>query len=140
MTPIEWKYGEAFTDGDIVRFYVGTKAYGDLWATVDVLDWANISNARWRATKRNKIFYVRDGRHVLLHRVLTSHEWPVVDHRDGNGLNNCRSNLRRCETIAENNEHGAVRRRGGVEKPDWELQKWLLLKRTQKAGIGTSGQ
>lgn len=32
MESIEWKYGAAFTDGEIVRFYVGTKKYGDLVA------------------------------------------------------------------------------------------------------------
>lgn len=143
MQPIEWEHGEAFTDGEVVRFYVGTKTYGDLWATVDAADWPDIRDTRWRATKRKNLFYVRKG-DVLLHRALTKYEWPVVDHQDGNGLNNSRSNLRRCDTNADNLIHAGERRRGGVSVPgkhrrvgmsdaDWALEKWM----GQKGLLGT---
>lgn len=34
-----------------------------------------------------------DGKHVYLHKLLCP-DWDAVDHEDGDGLNNCRSNLR----------------------------------------------
>lgn len=56
--------------------------------------------------------------------MLTEFEWPVFDHRDGNGLNNRRDNSIRFETNAENIVHGGDRRRG-MPKDDWELEKRL---------------
>lgn len=119
MHAIEWEYGQAFTDGEVVRFFVGTKTYGDLWAIVDVADWREICHLRWRATKRKHLFYVRNakgGKQTLLHRFLTAAaDDLVVDHRDGNGLNNRRGNIREC-TQADNNTFGADRRRGFVKR------------------------
>ncbi|NNH67775.1 HNH endonuclease [Rhizobium laguerreae] len=119
MIQIVWKYGEAFTDGKIVRFFVGTKTYGELWATVDFADWPLICHLRWRATKRrSNLFYVRNskGGDKLLHRVLTNAvDDLVVDHKDGDGLNNRRKNIREC-TQADNVIFGADRRRGFVRR------------------------
>lgn len=114
MIPIDWGFGQAFTDGTVVRFYVGTKTYGDLWAIVDIADWPLISDRKWRATKRKNLFYVRGwkGGLIMLHRFLT--EAPndlVVDHRDGDGLNDRRANIRVC-TQSDNAIFGADRRRG----------------------------
>lgn len=125
-----WKYGNAFTDGSIVQFYVGTKTYGHLWATVDAADWEKVKDLNWSAMKRRNLFYVRGhkGGQILLHRFLTNFEWPVVDHKDGNGLNNRRENLRRCETNAENIVLGGDRRRG-CTKEEAALQKFLNRRR-----------
>lgn len=125
-----WKYGNAFTDGSIVQFYVGTKTYGDLWATVDAADWERVKDLNWSAQKMSNLFYARNskGGQKSLHRFLTNFEWPVVDHKDGNGLNNRRNNLRRCETKAENTILGWDRRRG-CTKADAELKKFLNRRR-----------
>lgn len=118
MEKLRWRYGDAFTDGEIVRFQVGTKTYGDLWAVVDFSDWHRIQHLRWRATKRKNLFYVRNGKggQKLLHRFLTDPPPDrVVDHRDGDGLNNRLANLREC-TQADNSIFGADRRRGVVRR------------------------
>lgn len=118
MIQIVWKYGEAFTDGEIVRFFVGTKNYGELWAIVDFVDWPSICHLRWRATKRKNLFYVRNskGGHKFLHRVLANAaDGLVVDHEDGDGLNNRRKNIREC-TQVDNLVFGADRRRGFVRR------------------------
>lgn len=130
MEKIAWKYGEAFTDGEIVRFFVGTKKYGELWAVVDCADWPAIEGLRWRATRRKHLFYVRNtkgGKDRLLHRTLTNAaDDLVVDHRDGDGLNNRRKNIWEC-TQAQNNTSGADRRRG-MPMADFLLEKWLKKK------------
>jgi hypothetical protein len=53
---------------------------------------------KWHAatSHRRKSVYACtkiDGRHVYLHKLLCP-DWDEVDHEDGDGLNNCRSNLR----------------------------------------------
>jgi hypothetical protein len=53
---------------------------------------------KWHAISRphKRVVYACariDGRHVMLHNLLCP-DWEEVDHADGDGLNNCRSNLR----------------------------------------------
>lgn len=82
----------------------------------DIYDFLN--QWKWRAHKGRVTFYanrtskVSDGipyskRHtVLMHRVIMGVSNPslLVDHKDYNGLNNQRGNLRVC-TVGENNRH-----------------------------------
>lgn len=64
---------------------------------VDASDFGKVSGYSWHAVRRQHTTYVRawipeSRRHEYLHRFLTG--FPEVDHRDGNGLNNRRQNLR----------------------------------------------
>lgn len=79
--------------------------------TIDDEDAHLLCGWKWFIEKREEIFYVRgyrtDGSNVsrhYLHRVIMSPPMRSirVDHKDGNGLNNCRSNLRLC-TATQNN-------------------------------------
>jgi len=75
------------------------------FAIVDAEDFEELNKYKWYALRGLNTFYAarRVGREtILMHRVLMQPpDGMVVDHIDGNGLNNCRSNLRVC-TPAQN--------------------------------------
>jgi AP2 domain len=66
---------------------------------IDAADRAFTDGRKWHATAQSstqKIVYACakiNGRCTMLHTLLCP-AWEFVDHADGNGLNNCRSNLR----------------------------------------------
>lgn len=75
-------------------------------ATCDESDYHLVAFYNWHCWNDGKTFYVARSvtvsphvyTEVLLHRHILSvdNSKIEVDHRDGNGLNNCRSNLRVC--------------------------------------------
>lgn len=81
------------------------------FAQVDDEDYEKVSKFRWCAEKLGHVFYAKrwvtiDGKAVgiRMHRLIVSLERGdsrLVDHKDGNGLNNQKSNLRIC-TKAQN--------------------------------------
>lgn len=65
---------------------------------VDEADYEDLMRFKWCAIwvarpGAEKKWYARSNG-VYMHRLLMGHPEDSVDHRDGNGLNNCRSNLR----------------------------------------------
>lgn len=86
-------------------------------ATVSDQDYERVSQYRWCVAKRGNINYVRRGVRrpdggwttQSLHQFLLPGEGGV-DHIDGDGLNNCRSNLRRA--TAQQNARAFRTRRG----------------------------
>lgn len=94
-----------------MKFDVSTKAHPNAFAQVDADDWERVSRYRWKATRRRKRLYVRgkvDGRDVLLHRfIMGDPAGMCVDHRDNDGLNNTRLNLRIC-TREQNTKFAAA--------------------------------
>lgn len=86
----------------------------DKSALVDDADWYWLSQWNWFAVEIGGTWYARRSKkkgvlrnckkfEIYLHRVVAHLSLPdlVVDHIDGNGLNNCRENLRIC-TANEN--------------------------------------
>jgi hypothetical protein len=76
-----------------------------LFATVDAADYRRINRHKWYAYRHGRKIYavcrVR-GKTVYMHRmVMRPRKGRPVDHKDGNGLNNRRCNLRSC-TAAQN--------------------------------------
>jgi hypothetical protein len=105
-------------------------------AVIDAADLAIVGHDNWYAMAGGRPVYAarketRGGKHqaVLMHRVLMdaagTHD---VDHRDCDGLNNRRSNLRVCSR-SENMRNMAAPRhnRSGVKGVSWcaDRGKWL---------------
>lgn len=97
--------------GDDVRYIPLTRGK---YSIVDAEDFEKLSKYKWTLIKRGKGEYAcrrEKGRHISMHRVImNAPDDVVVDHIDGNGLNNRRSNLRLC-TKAQNSYNS--RPRGG---------------------------
>ena len=99
---------------------------------IDDEDYDRVSQHRWHVFCAGGPWYARasiDGTRVYLHRWLMDAPKDVhVDHRNGNGLDNCRENLRLC-THAENHHNRKPKNRyKGVK---WRSGGWY-------AHIGTS--
>lgn len=81
---------------------------------IDDSDLVLFSKHRWWVVRSNHLRYVQgrvNGRKVYLHRFLLGPPTgKVVDHKDGNGLNNRRSNLR----VVTQQENTWNRRQGAV--------------------------
>jgi len=97
-----------------VRIPLHSRKYPGLYAIVDEEDAELVSQFRWRPYKSrygHDLFYAFTNRrmdtrltdNMLMHRLvmgLSKHD-PDVDHVDGDGLNNSKSNLRTC-TVSQN--------------------------------------
>lgn len=80
------------------------------YALVDDKDFLELNVFKWYTLKRGKNFYAArnsrvaevKGRLILMHRfIMQTPNDMQTDHRDGNGLNNQRKNLRVC-TVSQN--------------------------------------
>ncbi len=88
---------------------VSTPTYPNTFALVDDKDYEEISKHKWTVDKCRGKFYAKrktwaDGKQkkLLMHVVIMGKiDNKEIDHRNGNGLNNQRHNLRHC-THAEN--------------------------------------
>jgi len=89
-----------------------------MFALVDDADYADLSRRRWFAQKGPRTFYAVcnttvDGKRktARMHRILVGDAATglQVDHRDGDGLNNQRANLRVC-TSADNQHNQRTRK------------------------------
>jgi hypothetical protein len=114
-----------------------------LFATVDAADAERVQQFKWSALKASKtkpLFYgfrhpKLAGTHALMHRFIMNAECgELVDHRDGNTLDNRRDNLR-IATKAQNCQNSrSYRGSSRFKGVSWNTQsgKW-------KAGITANG-
>jgi hypothetical protein len=107
-------------------------------AIVDASDYEWLSQWKWRASKEEYTFYahghrlVESGKYVLvqMHRlILNAPDDMLVDHRDGNGLNNTRNNLR-IATSFQNmfNTGKRITNTSGYKGVTWhkQCQRWQV--------------
>ncbi len=89
---------------------------GSYWASVDDADYAHVSVYTWRVRMGGKNRYavtIINGREVFMHRlIMDAAKGTIVDHIDGDALNNQRENLRFC-TRAENFRNAGHRQTPG---------------------------
>lgn len=93
------------------------------FATVDDADFEWLNQWKWNAHKDRNTFYAERSRCISggkklikMHRLIVGATDPniEVDHADGNGLNNQRSNLRKC-TRQENQRNKTVKNASGFK-------------------------
>lgn len=110
------------------------------WAVIDADDAYLVCGRDWHARKCSGPVYAvangypdQDGKRgqIQMHRlIMAAPRGALVDHRDGNGLNNRRSNLR-LATKAENARNKPAHRnnRSGIKGVHWSTQNrcWIAL-------------
>lgn len=108
------------------------------FALVDDQDYRNLSKWKWTfqppCYAKRVVFFGRNqkpqSKSILLHRVIMNpQKGTVVDHIDGNGLNNQRSNLR-IATHAQNHQNTGIMstNTSGYKNISWSKQhnKWRV--------------
>lgn len=98
----------------VKRIDISTPNYPNMFTVVDDEDFDKLKVFKWTARARFNTFYAVRRRHkrelpgsrlIYLHREVMAAEVGIpVDHIDGDGMNNTRSNLRTC-TIQQNGQN-----------------------------------
>lgn len=83
----------------IMYMKINSKKYGEHFVYFNTIDYNKIKKYRWYIEKsKSGTFYCKsniDGKNVKLHRfILNVDKKYIIDHKDRNGLNNVRDNLR----------------------------------------------
>lgn len=98
--------------GNVCELVVNSKTHGEIVFMIDSDDASRVKALDWHITKKRGEFRaissVRGGA-ILLHRLITSFEWPIVDHANGDTLDNRKTNLRKA-TNSENGHNSRIRK------------------------------
>lgn len=118
---------------------------GGFMVTVDLEDLPTVNRYKWRCTDwRRQWNYAKTGRGVLMHRLLLGAKpGEIVDHINGDTLDNRKSNLRIC-TTSDNSANSRKYRGGGSSQFKgvyWTGKHWraqICVKR-KKINLGSFG-
>jgi len=109
-------------------------------AVVDAGDYENLCGYNWFARRSGNTFYAhrsQDGTIIAMHReILKPPAGLMCDHKDHNGLNNTRNNLRLC--TAAQNQYNQRPQTGGTSK--YKGVYWDENRRKWRAEIGYGGR
>lgn len=108
-------------------------------AIVDDGDYENLSRYTWSAERKRQIWYascqMSSGK-VYMHRfIMDANQSELVDHKDRDGLNNQRNNLRKC-TDAQNSQN---RKKSTANKSGYKGVYWHKKARKYAAKIENNG-
>lgn len=98
---------------------------------LDTSDYDKVKHLTWGATKGRNTYYAdnaESGRQM--HQILNP-DWPLTDHRDRNGLNNRRENLR----ISTNQQNAANAQKRGSASSKFKGVTWEESHKSWKARI-----
>lgn len=102
----------------MARIRLFSKKHGIKYAFIDDGDFASVSQIKnWHISKERNNFYAVatvNGKSIRMHRlIMRPRNDQMVDHKDHNGLNNRRRNLRLC-TNAENIRNQRLHKRSST--------------------------
>lgn len=130
----------------MATFDVSTPKYPNMTAIIDDADLPLVLDGRnrWLVTKQKRTFYVirhvggRKGRKELLHRKILGLTDSAIqgDHKNGNGLDNRRENLR-AATNQQNSQNVSAHRDGTSR---FRGVSWDAARGKWTAGIGIDGK
>jgi hypothetical protein len=113
-------------------------------ATVDASDVEKVRHWNWSALMSRNTIYARRAQYfngkprvILMHRaILDCQSGLEVDHIDGNGLNNCRNNLR----LASPSENRRNQRKRSDNSSGFKGVSWYPQRGKWRALIGINGK
>ena len=103
------------------------------FAIVDDEDYKWLSQFKWHAAKRGKNFYatrhlVKEKRKIYMHQqVMNTQQGQELDHKNGNGLDNRKENLRFCTRSQNNMNRRKTKGSSKYKGVSWDNQskKWV---------------
>lgn len=114
-----------------MMFIIKSKKYGECEIFIDDEDFEKVNKYKWSVSFTDKLYVShnrKNGIKMSLHRYLLNFPKQVIDHKNGNGLDNRKENLRLC-THAENfrNRDKSVTNTSGYKGVTWNKQhrKWM---------------
>lgn len=123
----------------VKEIIINSPKYGQKIILIDEEDYELVSKYTWciAKPKRSKTFYAAgwvNGKVIRLHRLLMSFPNKGIDHADGNGLNNCKYNLRECSQ-SQNNANSVRNNKNGYKGIYYKSSHKCYVARIQINGL-----